>query len=206
LRCRLKQRFVFLCFLPLLIQMTIGTDVEVIWYASSFFSHVLSVTWSIFTARHVRFFSQLTTLACYYEQFRIWGSLLLYEKLGQRIYTVRRSLRPASSRLFVPLLRVQALYMMTMPLLHLVMRLDVFLSENWWRAVTIDYRCEDGRIPLSASCVTISNPVPLSGSETGVNLGIRSWKSAYLNELDVRKSLVVSILQRSEELRLHNLV
>jgi hypothetical protein len=30
--------------------------------------------------------------------------------------------------------------------------------------------------------------------------------STYLNELDVRKPLVVSISQRSEELRLYNLV
>ncbi len=43
-------------------------------------------------------------------------------------------------------------------------------------AATIDYRCEDGRIPVSASCVKISNPNSLSSSEKEVNLGIRSWK------------------------------
>jgi hypothetical protein len=46
----------------------------------------------------------------------------------------------------------------------------------------------------------------LSSSKTGVNPGIRSWKSTHLNELNVRKPLVVSISQRSEELRLYNLV
>jgi hypothetical protein len=70
----------------------------------------------------------------------------------------------------------------------------------------LDYRCEDGRFPVPASCVTISNPDSLSSSETGVNPGIRSWKNTYLNELDVRKPLVQSISQKSEELRLYNLV
>ncbi len=37
-----------------------------------------------------------------------------------------------------------------------------------------DYRCEDGSFPVSASCVTISNPNSLSSSGTGVNPGIRS--------------------------------
>jgi hypothetical protein len=40
----------------------------------------------------------------------------------------------------------------------------------------IDYRCEDGRFPVSGSCLTISNPDLLPSSETGVNLGIRSWR------------------------------
>ncbi len=40
----------------------------------------------------------------------------------------------------------------------------------------VDYRCEDVRFPVPASCVTISNPNSLSSSETGVNPGIRSWK------------------------------
>jgi hypothetical protein len=43
-------------------------------------------------------------------------------------------------------------------------------------------------------------------SETGVIPGIRSRKSTYLNEHDVRKPLVVSISQRSEELRLYTVV
>jgi hypothetical protein len=41
---------------------------------------------------------------------------------------------------------------------------------------------------------------------SGYNPGIRSLKSTYVIELDVRKPLVVSISQRSEELRLYNLV
>jgi hypothetical protein len=69
---------------------------------------------------------------------------------------------------------------------------------------SIDHRCEDGRFPVLASCVTISNLGLLSSSETVVNLGIKSWKSSYLIELDVRKPLVVSISQTSEELRLYN--
>ncbi len=38
------------------------------------------------------------------------------------------------------------------------------------------------------------------------NPGIRSWKSTYPNEPDVRKPLVESISHRREELRLYNLV
>jgi hypothetical protein len=40
----------------------------------------------------------------------------------------------------------------------------------------MDYRCEDGPFPLSASFVIISNPDSLSRSETGANPGTRSWK------------------------------
>jgi hypothetical protein len=39
---------------------------------------------------------------------------------------------------------------------------------------TIDYRCEDGCFPVSASCVTISNPDSLSSSEKGFNHDIRN--------------------------------
>jgi hypothetical protein len=70
----------------------------------------------------------------------------------------------------------------------------------------VDYRCEDGRFQVSASCVTISNPDYLSRSVTVVNPVIRSWKSTHLIELDLRNPLVVSISQRSEELRLYNVV
>jgi hypothetical protein len=42
--------------------------------------------------------------------------------------------------------------------------------------LVIDYRCDDGRFALSASCVTISNPDLLSSSEKVINPGIRSWK------------------------------
>ncbi len=64
----------------------------------------------------------------------------------------------------------------------------------------IDYRCEDGRSQVSAvSCVIISDPDSLSSSETRVNFGIRSFKSTYLNELNVRKLFVESISQREAE-------
>ncbi len=59
---------------------------------------------------------------------------------------------------------------------------------------------------MSVGCVTISNLDSFSSSETAVNPEIGSWKSSYLIELDVRKPLVVFISQRSEQLRLYNLV
>jgi ABC-type multidrug transport system permease subunit len=72
------------------------------------------------------------------------------------------------------------------------------------------WRIEDGRFPVSATCVTISNPDSLSSSKAGVNFEIRSWKSTHPNELDVRKPLVVSISQKEkkkiEEQKLYNLV
>ncbi len=72
--------------------------------------------------------------------------------------------------------------------------------------ITTEYSCEDGYYSVSSSSVTISNPDSPSSSETGVNPGIMSWKSTCLIELDVRKPLVVSMSQRSEEMRLYNLV
>ncbi len=65
-----------------------------------------------------------------------------------------------------------------------------------------DCRCEDGRFLVSASCVTIPKPDSHSSWETGVNPGLRSWESTFLDEIDV--SLVVGISQRSERLRLYN--
>jgi hypothetical protein len=78
---------------------------------------------------------------------------------------------------------------------HVHVQQQVAASGNYSRAVTfgrqltsdssshrrteegnIDYRCEDGRLMVSASCVTISNLDSLSTSETGNNSGIRSWK------------------------------
>jgi hypothetical protein len=47
--------------------------------------------------------------------------------------------------------------------------------------------------------VIISNLDSLYSSETGVNPGMRSSESTYLNELKVRKPLVASISQRSED-------
>jgi hypothetical protein len=48
---------------------------------------------------------------------------------------------------------------------------SLFLFELLW---SIDFICQEGCDPVTASCVTISNPGSLSSSETGVNLGIRS--------------------------------
>jgi hypothetical protein len=50
----------------------------------------------------------------------------------------------------------------------------------------IDYRCEDGCFLVVASRVTLSNPDSLYSSETEVTTGIRSSKSTYLNEINVR--------------------
>ncbi len=73
--------------------------------------------------------------------------------------------------------------------------------------LNIDYSCKDGRFWEFATWVTISNPDSLSSSETRVDTGIRSWKMhLYLTELNVRKPLMVSNSQISEELRLYNQV
>jgi hypothetical protein len=48
--------------------------------------------------------------------------------------------------------------------------------KNETAAVIVDYRCVDGRFPVFASHVTISNPDLLSRSETGVNSGTRNRK------------------------------
>ncbi len=45
----------------------------------------------------------------------------------------------------------------------------------------VDYRREDGRFPVSENWLTISNPDSLSNSDTGINSGMRSCNSAYLN-------------------------
>jgi hypothetical protein len=58
--------------------------------------------------------------------------------------------------------------------------------------ITMNHRREDGRSPVSASCVIISNPDWLSSSETEVNPRIRSWKGTYMNELEIRKPFVES--------------
>jgi hypothetical protein len=42
--------------------------------------------------------------------------------------------------------------------------------------LTTDYRCEDGRVQVSASCVTISSRGLLSSSETGVDSAIKMLK------------------------------
>jgi hypothetical protein len=60
--------------------------------------------------------------------------------------------------------------------------------------------------------MTILNPNTFSSSETWFNpvrdkkLKEAEFHLIYLNELEVRKPLVVFILQRSKEMRLYNLV
>jgi hypothetical protein len=59
---------------------------------------------------------------------------------------------------------------------------------------------------MSASYVTISNSSSLSSSVTGVNPGTTSREDHLSDKLDVRKPLMVAISQRSEELKLYNLL
>jgi hypothetical protein len=48
-------------------------------------------------------------------------------------------------------------------------------NEQKCSVSSIDYRCEDGRFPVSAPCVTISNPESLFSSQALFNPGVRSW-------------------------------
>jgi hypothetical protein len=72
---------------------------------------------------------------------------------------------------------------------------------------TIEYRCEDGCLPVSARCVTISNLDSFSSSETGVDSGIRSWKK-HLSKWAQRQKVIggnffsSSFIESSEKLRL----
>jgi hypothetical protein len=78
---------------------------------------------------------------------------------------------------------------------------------TFWVALNpIDCRCADSQFRVSASWLSSPNPALLSSSETQVNLGIRSQKSAYLNQLNVSKPLVVSISQKREDPRLYIMV
>ncbi len=52
--------------------------------------------------------------------------------------------------------------------------LRVKLMHERWEWFDVGYRCEDGRIPVSVGCMTISNPESFSSVETGLNPGIRS--------------------------------
>jgi hypothetical protein len=73
----------------------------------------------------------------------------------------------------------------------------------------IDYRCEeteDGCCPVSASCVTISNPDSLLAVKQGLILEWEAVKNHSSDWAHVRKPLVVSMSRRNEELRLHNQV
>ncbi len=55
-------------------------------------------------------------------------------------------------------------------------RSGVVASSSVKLGIHIDYRCEYGRFPVSASCLTTSNPGLLSSSETRVSPGIKNWK------------------------------
>jgi hypothetical protein len=78
-------------------------------------------------------------------------------------------------------------------------RLCHCMKRIWYSALrSVEYNCEKG--------VTISNHHSRSTVKQGVNARMRSIKFTYLNELDVRKPLVVCISQMCEELRLYNLV
>jgi hypothetical protein len=60
-------------------------------------------------------------------------------------------------------------------LLSCIMRVHPTNAASTIRQLpTIAYRCENSSFPLSASCVTISNPDSLSSSEKKVNPGIKS--------------------------------
>ncbi len=85
---------------------------------------------------------------------------------------------------------------------------DTCVTWTWLghRPYSVDWKMAVVRCPHSASCMTSTNPDSDSSSESWVDSGLRSWKGAYLIALDVRKTLIVPVSQRSEELRLYNLV
>jgi hypothetical protein len=64
--------------------------------------------------------------------------------------------------------------MATLMPIFLIPKAHVSFAWTPTEKMTIDYKCEDGRFPLSASCVTILNPDSLSSSETGVNFELTS--------------------------------
>jgi hypothetical protein len=70
----------------------------------------------------------------------------------------------------------------------------------------IKYICRDARSTLSTSCLTISNPVRFLAVKRRLSLKQETEKSIFLNWLYVSKPLVVSISQKSENLRLYNLL
>jgi hypothetical protein len=67
--------------------------------------------------------------------------------------------------------------------------IGILWNEEWspiCLKFAMDYRCEDDRFPVSASCETNSNPSSLSSRETVVGPGMRSWKK-HLSEWDQRQ-------------------
>jgi hypothetical protein len=55
-----------------------------------------------------------------------------------------------------------------------------FICLVVWRLEHRLYGCQDGRFPVSASCVTISKPNPFSSIDIGFNPGIRTWKKSLI--------------------------
>jgi hypothetical protein len=53
---------------------------------------------------------------------------------------------------------------------------EFFLAVNLLTVQIIDYWCDDGHFLVSASWLASANPLWLPCTETGVNLGVRSWK------------------------------
>jgi hypothetical protein len=49
-----------------------------------------------------------------------------------------------------------------------------WIDLDYVLVIDIDYRCEDGSLTVSSSCVAISNLDLISSSETGIHPGIRS--------------------------------
>jgi hypothetical protein len=77
-----------------------------------------------------------------------------------------------------------------------------------YKLLNIDYRCADGRFLVSTrgmSLMSVSNTKYLSSSETRVNAGKKDGNHTYLNYLDARNLLVVSVSQMSEAQLLYSL-
>jgi hypothetical protein len=77
--------------------------------------------------------------------------------------------------------------------------LYTFVGADTFQAVeSIDYRGEDGRLPVCVNHVTFSNFRLLSSSETAVNPGNKKLKNHLLIRLDVKNSLGSFISQKRE--------
>jgi hypothetical protein len=70
--------------------------------------------------------------------------------------------------------------------------------------MTLDYRWKE--FLVSASCMTLSISDFLFRNEKGVKLEKKLNKHTYLNEVDVKRPLVISISRKSEQLRAYGLV
>jgi hypothetical protein len=72
--------------------------------------------------------------------------------------------------------------------------------------LNIDYRCKIVVFECLPVAWQLWTPIRFPAVKQGFNPGIRSWKSTCLIEPDVRELLVLSILQKSEELSLYNVI